>query len=149
MITANRLEEPELPAGPADPTRRILVVEDDEDLLAAVVRVASSLGSEVEVDGAPTVEEARQLLESGEYDLILADYFFDGPERGAELILESVEARPTTGLAMMSALPLPDFLRVVERELPVGVQILPKPFSAVELRAFLTHVLDREAGVYA
>ena len=134
MNTARHLEEPSLLASARESSRRILVVEDDEDLLAAVIRVASSLGSSVEVDGAPDLEEARQLLDAGRYDLILADYYFEGSERGASLILESLASSPSTGVAMMSALPLPDFLRVVDRELPAGVQILPKPFSAVELR---------------
>lgn len=126
----------------ADRTRRILVVEDDTDLSTIVVRIAGALDSDIEVDWARSAEQAADLLRSTPYDLVLADHFLAGPVLGAKLVSECSRLYPDTTLAMMSALPLREFVQLAERELPSNVQLLPKPFSAVDLRAFLHAVLD-------
>jgi DNA-binding response OmpR family regulator len=119
-------------------------VEDDEDLSTAVVRVARSVSSDIEVDWACSTDGARRLLRSRHYELVLADYFLEGAERGSALIVDSCQHHPATTFTMMSALPLADFVRIAERDLPLGIQILPKPFSATDLRAFLHEVLGQE-----
>ena len=131
----------QLAASPAG-GRRILVVEDDEDLSPAVVRIARSISSDIEVDWTCSTDGARRFLRSRHYELVLADYFLEGVERGSSLIIESWQRHPATTFTMMSALPLAAFVKIAERDLPLGTQILPKPFSAIELRAFLHEILE-------
>ena len=105
-----------------------------------VVRTAQRVIPESDVDWACSAGEARRLLSVNDYDLVLADYLLEEDERGTSLLLESHRRRPTTALAMMSALPLETLEQVAEQELPMAAKILPKPFRAIDLCALLFEI---------
>ena len=122
--------------------RRVLVVEDDRDLSTAVMRIARGVGPSVYVDWVCNAEDARERLAAAYYEIVLVDQYLEGSERGSSLIDKCWDRYPTTTFAMMSALELSKLVTLAERELPLGISILPKPFTAPEMRIFLQRLFE-------
>ncbi len=116
---------------------RLLVVEDDKDLMTFLRRIAFRVEPDLAVDWAGSVADARKLMHRQPYDLVLADYVLDTHESG--LVLRSwLERRyPQVGFAMMSAYPIGDYLAYSGP----GCPFLPKPFTVKECRRFLSQTL--------
>ena len=124
-------------------SRRLLVVEDDDDLRRPIERVAQSIDREIEVDWVPDVSSACWLLDHETYDLVLADYNLGGGPNGISLYRHCTRAHPRTRFALMSAYLMRDEVRAA-----VGAHFsfLPKPFSMAGCRAFLREALARPAA---
>ncbi len=118
---------------------RMLIVEDDQDLADIVGRVASIVDEELIVDVAPTAVEAKERLASEQYHFVLLDNYLEHGAQGVDLIDLVRETQPDAGLAMMSSMDLSRLIQLTSHERTM--QILPKPFSAQLLKAFLHDVL--------
>lgn len=116
---------------------RILVVEDDPDLAALIVRVALSIDGDCCIDWVASYEAGRWRLHEGGYDLVLADFALEGSASGLTVLREVRSRQPETACALISAMPL---------RLPatVGYPFLKKPFTPRQLRAFVVD-LTRQA----
>jgi CheY-like chemotaxis protein len=123
---------------------RILVVEDDLQVRAAVVGQVKSLGYAVTeaVDG--TAGLAAFEAASPPYDLLLTDVIMPGAMNGKALADEVKRRWPKTKLVFMSG-----YTREVivhEGRLDERVLLLSKPFQRKELAQILREALDADAS---
>ena len=119
----------------------VLVIEDDEDVRALVVRNLKDLNYEVTEAG--DTQEARRLIECGPaLDLVLSDVVLPGGQNGLELAEDMRQAHPELRFVFMSGYPAeadrdqgPDL---------TGIVLLNKPFSRDTLARTLREILDRD-----
>jgi DNA-binding response OmpR family regulator len=121
---------------PAEPrARRVLVVDDDPDLMSLVAREFRAQDPDVCIQWSMDFEAARACLRSCRYDAVLADYLIEGAAGGWSLRSDCDVCQPGVPFALMSALPLSGTEKL-------GVPFLKKPFSRHELSSFLRSLLD-------
>ncbi len=142
--------EPAAATPPKPPTvqsretgQRILLVEDDADLLAFVHTALSRSGYRIveAVNGAKALELLEQ---DGDFDLLFTDIVMPGGVNGVQLARKAQELHPdlkvlfTSGYAR-DALPK-------ERHVPSNIPMLFKPFRTNELMAKVEDALAGEAN---
>jgi hypothetical protein len=113
---------------------RILVVEDHGDTLQALSNLLAHFGHEISV--ADDAESARKIIDSKEFDVVLADIGLpDGC--GYDLIAEAKRKRPVKAVAL-TGFGAPDD---IERSKEAGFDFhLTKPLDFHELRAVLGQI---------
>jgi len=117
----------------------LLVVDDDERLRALLQRYLSSNG--YRVTAAPGAPEARALMKSMEFDLLILDVMMPG-ESGLELT-KSVRTASSIPILMLTARGDPAD-RIAGLELGAD-DYLPKPFEPRELLLRVNSLLRRAA----
>ena len=123
--------------GPDDP--HLLVVDDDERLRALLQRYLTSNG--YRVTAAPGAAEARALMKSMEFDLLILDVMMPG-ESGLELT-KSVRTESSVPILMLTARGDPaDRIAGLEQG---ADDYLPKPFEPRELLLRVNSLLRRAA----
>lgn len=116
--------------------RRVLVVDDAEDMRTLLRRWLERSGYRVDVAG--TLEQARA-RDPGSYDAVLVDAAL-GAERGLDLVDELCSRSPDAGArCLVISGGFPD-------ELPAGVASLTKPFDGRELAAALHAITGGDPG---
>jgi PAS domain S-box-containing protein len=121
------------------PTERaqVLAIDDRPEVLRLVAR---TLGERYACDLADGVAEARALLESGSYELVLCDIQMPG-ESGLVLIEEIAERWPRTAVVMVTGVDDPE---TAERALELGAHgYLVKPFWPGQLLITVKTALRR------
>jgi CheY-like chemotaxis protein len=122
---------------------RILLVDDDEDVLRGMRRVLQRLGHEVvaAADG----HQALRALEGDPCDLVITD--INMPEMdGIELILALRERWPKVPIIAISGGGLmPKELLLASAEVLGAVTTLPKPVGVAELEAAVARALGAAA----
>ncbi|BAP77630.1 two-component sensor [Pseudomonas sp. MT-1] len=83
---------------------RILHVEDDEDLRTLLARLVEPL--EIDLLGAPTLSEARQLIDEHRFDLAIIDLMLPDGD-GSELFDQLAQSTPPPPVIIFSALDSP------------------------------------------
>ncbi|MCP5039572.1 MAG: response regulator [bacterium] len=124
--------------GNDQPDSRILVVEDDADLMNIVIRMADRLDSALRVDRAADVQHALEKIERHSYRVVLADYFLRGSKCGLSLREPCANQQPSAIFAMMSSLSVQQMWNLSAQ---APFPYLRKPFSAEELFGFLRATL--------
>jgi nitrogen-specific signal transduction histidine kinase/CheY-like chemotaxis protein len=132
---------PEQPGGVAAPlprlTGKLLLVEDNAAIAAALQPLLSQLGLEAEhvlsADDALAVLDAR----ADEFDVVLTDIVMPGSRTGLELAARVAERWPELPLVLMSG-----YAPELQRALAAGLVVLPKPCSPVALGAALERALE-------
>jgi two-component system phosphate regulon response regulator OmpR len=119
----------------------LLVVDDDERLRALLTRYLS--GSGFRVSAAPGAGEARALMKSMAFDLLILDVMMPG-ESGLELA-RGVRAGSQVPILMLTARGEPSD-RIAGLELGVD-DYLPKPFEPRELLLRVSALLRRATPV--
>ena len=132
------LPNPTLP-GPDEP--HLLVVDDDERLRALLQRYLSSNG--YRVSAASGAQEARALMKSMEFDMLILDVMMPG-ESGLELT-RSVRQDSSVPILMLTARGDPED-RIAGLEQGAD-DYLPKPFEPRELLLRVNSLLRRAAPV--
>lgn len=106
---------------------KILIVDDDVELLSTMTRYLELKG--VEVTGKGSGEEASVFIEKEEFDLVILDIVLPGAS-GIE-ILKSIKARnPNQKVIVMTAMLSIENTIAALRE--GAVEYLLKPFSSME-----------------
>jgi two-component system phosphate regulon response regulator OmpR len=136
FVPAQGMAAMSLPA-PDDP--HLLVVDDDERLRALLQRYLSSNG--FRVSAAPGAPEARALMKSMEFDLLILDVMMPG-ESGLDLT-RSVRQDSAVPILMLTARGDPED-RIAGLELGAD-DYLPKPFEPRELLLRVNSLLRRAA----
>jgi CheY-like chemotaxis protein len=120
------------------PGLRVLVVEDEPDVLQIVQHFLSSWHCDVKV--CRRAEDALALLQSTQaFDLLLTDIVLGAGMRGTELALRAREVRPALATLLMSG-----YSRELLKEQEPGTEapeLLRKPFSRPELAAAIAKAL--------
>jgi DNA-binding response OmpR family regulator len=119
---------------------RILVVEDDSSLAAAVVEVLRE--ERYAVDHAATGEEASELAAVNEYDLVLLDWTIP-PPTGIELLRQWRAEGKTVPVLMLTG--HGDLAHTVDGLDTGADDYLAKPFRFAELTARVRSLLRRKS----
>lgn len=115
-------------------TKKILVVEDEQDNLKLVSHFLNQAG--YEVSGAKDGVEAMELLGHSRFDLVLSDLRMPGMD-GLTLAWHIVSSDPTTPILLMTAYYFDNRADISE----LGVPFLRKPFSPNELLSEIQKVI--------
>lgn len=112
---------------------RMLVIEDDLQLLPLIARAAQGIDPDLVIDWAVDRDEARSAMLESQYDAVLADYLLPGSPSGFTVHRDCRRLQPHSRFAMMSSMDIP---------IPVGCHgFLKKPFGIVGCREFLYDLL--------
>ncbi len=82
------------PAGDSAAPKQVLIMEDDHHLLRLYSKALDNAG--YQVTQASTIDEARDMLESERFDLLLCDIHMDG-EKATDLLREQAANLATSG----------------------------------------------------
>ncbi|MCK6452798.1 MAG: ATP-binding protein [Alphaproteobacteria bacterium] len=134
---------PPAPHHRAEGPERVLVVEDDPDVLELVNTLLRSLGYHVERarDGA---EALRVLARDEAIALLLTDVVLAGGMNGPALADRALAERPDLRVMFMSG--YTENATLQNGRLKSGVRLLQKPFTKADLAASVRAALDERAG---
>jgi two-component system, NtrC family, response regulator GlrR len=102
----------------------VLIVDDEEDILAALEASLRSRFAAVDVLAATTAEAALVALATRRFDVVLSDYRLRGPIDGATVLQRAARLQPWARCFCLAADPDP-YLVQAGREL--GFTVLAKP----------------------
>lgn len=126
-----------LPATVQRATRKILIVDDEVDLLNSLAQRIRTAQPNIEVIALTDPTEALQRIRADEYVLVITDVRMPGLT-GLELLLHARERWPDLPFVVMTAFPTES----VRREaMSLGVHYIEKPFPFPSLLATVEEVL--------
>jgi DNA-binding response OmpR family regulator len=123
---------PQLPD--SRPTNRLLLVEDDPDIIPLFARGLRQVNPVASLIWTLDSEAAIALIETGLCDAVVADYAIEGASTGWALLELCRTREPALPFGLTSALPL----RSVETN---GTPFLAKPFAIRDVVRFLRLIL--------
>ena len=141
------------PVQGGDRKRRILVLEDDEDMAMVFDKIIKSIDGEAEIQIATTAEQVLASLQAHirdrdkhPYDLIIADIFLEGEATGFDLLKVCRQFFPTVSMIVTSGIGPEQFLASLEKGVP-SPTFLRKPFTVQECRNLVEAMLNKPAGL--
>ncbi|SHG18254.1 PAS domain S-box-containing protein [Desulfacinum infernum DSM 9756] len=118
--------------------RRILIVDDEAPVRALVAKAMEKVG--YECTAAASAEQARKILETETFDLVMSDVNMPG-ESGLDFIQYVVRAHPDTATLLVSVMDDP---AVARRALDLGVYgYIVKPFDLTAIQIDVESALRR------
>jgi len=123
---------------------RILVVEDDAQVRASVVRQLQRLGYDVSQAPDGTVGVAAFEAANQPYDLLLTDVIMPGALNGKALADEVSRRWPKTKVLFMSG--YSEDVITHHGRLDAGVRLLSKPFRMTDLATTIREAFDEQGG---
>jgi len=127
--------------GAKENLKKILIVDDEEDMIWSLKRNLSKGRLQVEIFTAASGEEALTVLSSNHIDLVLTDIRMPGMS-GLDLLLEVKNRFPYTVVIIMTAFPSNEFKK--EALLRGSLHFIEKPFDIKELRDLIRHALQED-----
>jgi two-component system response regulator YesN len=126
---------------PNDVTSRplLLLVEDEAPLAFAL---CESLSDQFEIEVAGNVAEARMLLGSRKFDIILSDHMLPGKQQGLEFLMEALSQQPNVKRILMTGYLNPELLSRSASLAQLSACLI-KPFEISQLRKELDEALGR------
>jgi DNA-binding NarL/FixJ family response regulator len=121
---------------------RILIVDDNVDMLEIVKHMLQSADESYQIITATAAEEARKLVQEAPVDLVITDYKMEGAS-GVNLAEEVHALAPETKVVVMTAFANVD-VRLEARRAGVDY-FLAKPFSPDMIRRIVRDVLSTPA----
>ena len=117
----------------------VLVVEDNEKLGKVVTEMLRELNFSPLY--ASNVDQAIELLESSDVDVVLTDVILPGGKKGADLATYVRENLPHVPVIFMSGYTENSIIH--DGRLDPGVELLEKPFSVNDLSIYIGKALNR------
>ncbi len=109
---------------------KALIIDDNAIVLEGCRRILEA--ENIEAATSSSVTEALQMLENGEYDLLLTDIIM--PDKDGFYLIGEVRKRwPDLPIVVMSGYPTPEFIERIQQA--GAVRFVPKPFTPKELLA--------------
>jgi predicted regulator of Ras-like GTPase activity (Roadblock/LC7/MglB family)/DNA-binding LytR/AlgR family response regulator len=130
--------------GAQEKMKKILIVDDEEDMIWSLQQNINNELLKVEIFTAPTGEDALPILNGNHIDLVLSDIRMPGMS-GLDLLLEIKNRFPYTQVIIMTAFPSNEFKK--EALLRGSLHFIEKPFDIKELRDLIRFAL-REENVF-
>ena len=122
------------------PSKPSLLLVEDESLLAFTL--SASLEDMFEIEVAGNVAEARALLSTRKFNLILSDHMLPGKQQGLDFLIEAMRQQPEAKRILMTGYLNPELLS----RSSVLAQLsacLVKPVEISRLRKELDEALGR------
>jgi PAS domain S-box-containing protein len=126
---------PEAPAAAPEPGGRVLVVDDDAEVLATTAEMLREAGWNVSTAGDGRAALAELDRSAGTLRAMLSDVMMPGGMTGLDLAIEARRRLPGLGVLLTSGYP-----GALRQALPPGTEMLPKPFEREELLARLARL---------
>jgi DNA-binding response OmpR family regulator len=123
--------------------KRVLVVDDEQDMLWMLQRNLNKGMPDVEVLTASSGEEALALLSDTPVELVITDINMPGMN-GLDLLIEINNRYPETGVIIMTAYPSIAYER--EAMMSGSLRFVEKPFDIKDMRAIVKTVLKESDG---
>jgi len=123
----------------AEPSLRLLLVDDEPDILFALADFFSGLG--YQVDCAAGREEAEALVTAGRHALMLVDLRLSGQNQGLDLIALARHRRPAIRIVVLTAYGSPE-VEAAARGLGADA-FLAKPLPLPELARVTADLIGR------
>ena len=123
--------------------KRVLVVDDEDDMLWMLQRNLNKGMSDVEILAAGSGEEALAVLSDKKIHLVITDINMPGMN-GLDLLIEINNRYPDTGVIIMTAYPSNSF----ERQAMAGgsLRFVEKPFDINDMREIVGNALKTSDG---
>jgi CheY-like chemotaxis protein len=142
-VAESSIEQAPADAAGLTGTETILLVEDDALVRGHAIDQLAELG--YRVIAAENGTHALELLRSNpDIDLLFTDVVMPGGLNGRELAEQAVQLRP--GLRVLYTSGYTENSNIQEGRLGSGVQLLDKPYRAIDLARKVRAVLSRPAG---
>ncbi|MDM7926245.1 MAG: response regulator [bacterium] len=122
--------------------KRVLIVDDEEDLTWSIVRGLSKERSGLEVHCASSGSGALDLMDRHSYDLLVTDVRMPGLD-GKGLVQRARCKHPGLRIILMTAFPSPDVREFAER-FRVS-ETVEKPFEMGEFRRLIGSHLETDS----
>jgi predicted regulator of Ras-like GTPase activity (Roadblock/LC7/MglB family)/DNA-binding response OmpR family regulator len=123
--------------------KRVLVVDDEENMLWMLQRNLSSNLAGVEILTARSGEEALALLSDQKVHLVITDISMPGMS-GLDLLIEISNRYPQTGVIVMTAYPSSAYEH--EAMMRGCLRFIEKPFDIKIMRAIVEEILNNNEG---
>jgi len=123
--------------------KRVLVVDDEEDMLWMLQRNLNKGMQDVEILAAKSGEEALALLSDITVNLVITDINMPGMN-GLDLLIEINNRFPDTGVIIMTAYPSNAYEN--KAMMSGSLRFIEKPFDIKEVRAIVEEVLKENEG---
>jgi CheY-like chemotaxis protein/predicted regulator of Ras-like GTPase activity (Roadblock/LC7/MglB family) len=127
----------------ADELKRILIVDDEEDMVWSLQQNLANNTLRAEVHVARSGEQALDLLKRMTVDLVVTDIRMPGIS-GLTLLMEIKKHHPATAVIIMTAFPTDDFRSFASSK--GAIHFLEKPFDINHLRDIIRSVLRETRG---
>ncbi len=121
--------------------KRVLVVDDEEDMLWMLQRNLNKGMTDVEILAAKSGEEALAILSDKSVNLVITDINMPGIS-GLDLLIEINNRFPSTGVIIMTAYPSNAY--ETQAMMSGSLRFIEKPFDIKEVRAIVEEVLKEE-----
>lgn len=109
---------------------KILVVDDEENVLKSIKKVISSRHPDIKIDITSSPDYCLELVKSEKYDLIISDLLMPGMN-GAELMDKIKEIVPDQKIIIITGYAnLKNYTEVTEKG---ASNFIPKPYTREEL----------------
>ena len=122
---------------------RVLVVDDEEDMLWMLQRNLNKGMADVEILAASSGEEALAILSDKKVNLVITDINMPGMN-GLDLLIEVNNRYPDTGVIIMTAYPSNAYER--EAMMSGSLRFVEKPFDINDMRDIVKGVLKTSDG---
>ena len=123
--------------------KRVLVVDDEEDMLWMLQRNLNKGMPDVEILAAKSGEEALAVLSDKNVNLVITDINMPGMN-GLDLLIEINNRYPQTGVIIMTAYPSNAYKN--EAMLSGSLRFIEKPFDINDMRSAIQQVLKENEG---
>ncbi len=123
--------------------KRVLVVDDEDDMLWMLQRNLNKGMTDVEVLAAGSGEEALAVLSDKKIHLVITDINMPGMN-GLDLLIEVNNRYPDTGVIIMTAYPSNSFER--EAMTAGSLRFIEKPFDINDMRDIVGNALKTSEG---
>ncbi len=123
--------------------KRVLVVDDEEDMLWMLQRNLNKGMTDVEILAAKSGEEALALLSDRSVNLVITDINMPGMS-GLDLLIEINNRFPGTGVIIMTAYPSNAYEN--KAMMSGSLRFIEKPFDIKEVRSIVEEVLKEGEG---
>lgn len=124
-----------------EPMKRVLVVDDEEDMLWMLQRNLNKGMKDVEILAAKSGEEALAVLSDKKVNLVISDINMPGIS-GLDLLVEINNKFPETGVIIMTAYPSNAYEN--EAMMSGSLRFIEKPFDIKDVRAIVEDILSPE-----
>lgn len=123
--------------------KRVLVVDDEADMLWMLQRNLNKDMEDVEILAAESGEQALAVLSDKQVDLVISDINMPGMN-GLDLLVEINNRYPETGVIIMTAYPSNTFEN--QAMMNGSLRFIEKPFDIKEMRKIVEETLHSEEG---
>ncbi|MEW6365619.1 MAG: response regulator [Acidobacteriota bacterium] len=122
---------------------RVLIVDDEAELVRNIANYLGSFGDEFRVSTALTGEDALLILKRGSVDVLVTDVRLPAMD-GLDLLRRTMDLSPNTRVLVMTAFASPDLRSLALRE---GAQrFIEKPLDLDDLRKAVHEAMDLGRG---